>query len=251
MDVMFPTELACSAIGREPSTRNITATDCTCAMCGRPLPTGSAFAPFEPQVSFTDYTALRSPASNVICPWCDETWDRDFTQTWLKTIICREGIFPAASNDHLAYWLLNPPSGDWIFLQGDQKVQHVIWRAPINRSQEIFQVRAGETLLTIRRKHLQRGAEAARDLAAVATDLKEPKRGAPFKSPFLSLSRDRDSPSQGVLRPELYKHAGTDRRTHQHIDTINALTAGELWALTAVLYAQNPTRPTALNLKEA
>lgn len=199
--------------------------------------------PFTPAPSFTDYPALLHPESSDICRWCDAVWNRDFTQSYLKTVITDEGIYPAASNDHLAYWLTNPPAGSWLFLQGDQKVQHLVWRTPVNTSQEVFQVRFGELIFTIRREHLMAGAKAASELAQVATALRGATRGAAFKSPFISLSRDVDSLRQGQLRAELLVAAQTDPRVRELCATISSLTAGELWGLTAVLYAANPNKP--------
>ncbi|MCM3609532.1 hypothetical protein M4D49_29080 [Cupriavidus pauculus] len=249
-EVAYGSELACRAIGREPKGTFIAQEAGACAMCGRRHETGESVVPFQPQASFTDWTALRAPASQFICKWCDAVWDRDFTQTYLKTIVCEAGVFPAASNDHLAYWIMNPPEGRWLFLQGDQKIQHVVWRAPVNRSREVFQVRAGESVLTIRSRQLHAGLAAVKGLAAKATELRGVKRGAPFKSPFISLSRDLDSPSQGVLRRELYAHAAEDPLTAQNIAIVGALTGGELWALTSILYAKNPHRPEPLSIKE-
>lgn len=205
---------------------------------------------FEPSISFTDWASLKAPGSRHLCLWCDAVRDRDFTQTFLKTVITSEGIFPAASNDHLAYWHLNPPQGPWLFLQGDQKIQHVVWRASVNLNPAVYQVRAGDSCLTIRRQHVMAGVIAAKALAATATHLRGTKRGAPLKSPFVRLSRDLDSPSQGFLRHELIAHGRGDSETAGHISTINRLTAGELWALTSVLYAQSPHKPQPILAKE-
>ncbi len=249
-EILYASELACQAVGRRPRGSAVAKDGGACAMCGRPHGPGDSVVDFEPQSSFTDWAALRSPSSRLICVWCDGVWDRDFTQAYLKTIVCREGVFPAARNDHLAYWIMNPPEGPWLFLQGDQKIQHVVWRAPVNHSREVFQVRAGEAVLTIRTKQLQAGVAAVKALAAKATELRGSKRGAPLKSPFVSLSRDLDSPSQGVLRRELHAHAGNDPETARNIATVSAMTSGELWALTSLLYAKDPHRPDAVSFRE-
>lgn len=245
--LVYASELACKAAGRSPVGEHQATEIGRCAMCARPHEQGESVAAFNPLTSFTDWASLKAPASTSICRWCKSVWDRSFTQTWLKTVVTPEGIFPAARNDHLAYWMLNPPQGPWLFLQGDQKIQHVVWRAPVNYSPDFYFVRAGESLLSIRRQHLRDGVEAVRALAATATQLRAAKRGAPLKSPFLTLSRDRDAPSQGALRHELLKHAQTDKDTARQVDVVGNLTAGELWALTAVLYAADPHRPDPIN----
>lgn len=221
--------------------------DGRCAMCGHGYTSGQRVSPFAPPPTFMDYPALAASSSRYVCRFCDAVGTKAFMQTHLKTVMCAEGIFPAASNDHLAHWLQNPPCGNWLFIQGDQKVQHQVWRAPVNTSTDMFKVRAGELVLTVRRDWMMRGLHAAQQLARIATDLRTAKsgsaRGAPLKSPFVSLSRDIDSCSQGQLRHELVAHAVADEETRLHVRVINALTAGELWGLTSVMYAKNPHRP--------
>ncbi|RQZ31660.1 hypothetical protein DIE14_01745 [Burkholderia sp. Bp9017] len=211
-------------------------------MCGHIYLAGEPVMPFEPDASFTDYGALRSGASRVICGWCAATWNLDFTQRYTKSVICDEGVFPAASNEHIAYWLLNPPEGQWLFLQSDQKRQHVVWRTPVNVSREVFTVRYGEVLLTVRRKFLEEGTAAARRLAAAATANRK-GRGAALKNPFVRLSRDLTDPAHGAIRGDLYELAGQDAQVKDDIALIHSLTAGEIWGLTATLYAPDPQRP--------
>lgn len=235
---LSPTQIAVRAAGLsmvgQPAQQ-----DGVCALCGYVHHVGDIVSPFSAGDSFTDFGALRAKHSKTVCGSCLATWSADFTQRYSKAVICAQGVFPAASNDHIAWWLLNPPSGAWVMVQSDQKRQHVLWRAPVNTSTEVFVVRFGEIQLTIRRKYLQAGADAAERLAAVAS---EGRKGAPLKSPFAALSRDLDIPSHGTLRHGLYAMAGNPQ-IKADIDLINGLTPGELWGLTAVLYAQNPTRP--------
>lgn len=210
-----------------------------CALCGYAHQVGDPVADFACGDSFTDFGAMRGAGSPTVCGWCLVTWSADFTQRYTKSIICSDGVFPAASNDHLAYWMLNPPEGEWIFVQSDQKRQHVIWRAAVNRSKDVFVVRYGELQLTIRPAALSTGADAARRLAQF---LSVGRKGAALKSPFVRLSRDIDDPAHGTLRADLYKHC-EDPDVARDIETIHRLTPGELWGLTAVLYANNPQRP--------
>ncbi|QMI49807.1 type IV CRISPR-associated protein Csf1 (plasmid) [Burkholderia sp. MBR-1] len=211
-------------------------------MCGYVHAAGDPVSPFAPDSSFTDYGALRAPGSRVMCGWCAATWNLDFTQRYTKAVICSEGVFPAASNEHIAYWLTNPPAGRWLFLQSDQKRQHVVWRAPVNESREVFTVRFGELLLTVRRTHLVEGTVAAKRLAAAATANRKAK-GAALKNPFVRLSRDLADPAHGVLRSDLYEMAEQDPDVKRDIAIIHALTPGELWGLTATLYVADPQRP--------
>lgn len=208
-------------------------------MCGFAHGEGDPVGPFEPGNLFTDYGALRGPGSDLACGWCLATWTKPFLQRHAKSVICSEGVFPAASNDHLAYWMLNPPAGEWLFIQSDQKMQHLLWRAPVNNGQEIYTVRFGEKLFTLRPRFLREGADAAKRLAE---RLSAKRKGAHLKSPFIRLSRDVDTPAHGTLRREAYLLA-SEPDAARDIECLHRLTPGELWGLTAVMYATNPNRP--------
>lgn len=234
-----PSQLAARAASLKPIGEPAKAPG-VCALCGYAHDVGDIVAPFVPSDTFTDFTALRGQGSRTACGWCLVTWNADFTQRYTKSIICEGGVFPAASNDHIAYWLTNPPAGEWVMMQSDQKRQHLIWRSPVNTSSEVFQLRYGELILTVRREMLAKGAAAATLLAQKAS---VGRRGAPLKSPFVRLSRDLDDPAHGLLRHDVYAMRDSDPEAASAIDTIAKLTPGELWGLTAVLYAANPHRP--------
>jgi len=248
-----PSEVAVRATGKRPVKGRVATSAGACALCGTQHAKGDPVMPYprDPQAikSFTDWPNLRAPQSDTLCIWCHCVWcvpgnSRPFTQKYLKTVMCSSGVFPAASNNHLAYWLLNPPKPPWIFLQGDQQRQHVVWRSPVNTRQDVFQIRAGEQLLTIRVQSLRDGLKACEVLTAALNDKRSKgKRGAPYKSPFIVLSRDRDRLDQGTLRKELHEWSLTDPQIAAHVETLMRLTYGERWALTALLYAKEPQRP--------
>ncbi|MYM92617.1 type IV CRISPR-associated protein Csf1 [Duganella vulcania] len=234
-----PSKLAALAAGLQPLGAPAQASG-ICALCGYAHGAGDVVSPFSPGDTFTDYTSMRGKGSKTVCGWCMATWGPDFTQRYTKSVITRDGVFPAASNDHIAWWLLNPPKGSWVFMLSDQKRQHLIWRAPVNTSDQVYQVRFGELVLTVRRAMLEKGADAARRLAQAAS---AGRKGAALKSPFVRLSRDIDTPAHGALRHELYEMATRDSQVADDIAVMHSLTPGELWGLTAVLYAATPSRP--------
>ncbi len=236
---LHPSRLAVQAAGRPHAGLLSAKEPGLCAMCGQRHDIGDPVTPFAPTDSFTDFPALRAKSSRLICGWCAATCNDLFTQKALKTVICREGVFPAASNAHIAYWLLNPPEGPWLWIQGDQKKQHIIWRTPVNNSRDVYQVRHGEQVLSIRRERLLPACDTARRLAKAAS---EGRKGAALKSPFVRLSRDLDDPAHGCIRPDLHARALTDKAVQDDIRHLQRLSPGELWALTALLYAQ-PERP--------
>lgn len=236
-----PTELVARAAGIAPLQVQVADIPGRCAMCGHPHEPGTPIAPFAPADSFTDYPSLIAPNSTVICGWCAATWSQDFTQTHLKSIICEQGVFPAASNDHIAYWLLNPPEPPFMLMIGDQKRQHVVWRTPVNLSKDIITLRFGEQLFTIRPKALKEAVDQINVLISAFNASSKKKR----KSPFMSLSRDVDTQMHGLIANEILAFVETRPELQVCLDTINALSSGELWGLTSVLYAQNPHKPEA------
>lgn len=236
-----PSQIAVQAAGRPQGGILKASKPGHCAMCGRPHAKGAQVSPFEPEGSFTDYANLARPESKWLCGWCIATWNADFTQKALKTVMCEDGVFPAASNADIAYWIANPPKGQWIWVMGDQKRQHIVWRATVNSSQDLFQVRLGENNMTVRRSKVMQALAAAQRLAAIAS---AGRKGAALKSPFVRLSRDLDEPSHGQIRSDLHAKAGQDPAVRADIAELQSCTPGELWALTAALYAQpSPQRP--------
>lgn len=244
MTTLSPSRVALQAAGREPVGAFKSKCDGECAFCGHSYSTGDLVMPFAPESSFTDYGSMKRPGSKYLCGWCAGAWNVDFTQKALKTVMCSEGVFPAASNADISYWLTNPPKGNWIWVKGDQKRQHIVWRTTVNTSREIFQIRQGENNMTIRREHLFSAVDSARSLAVIAST---GRKGAALKSPFMRLSRDLDEPVHGMIRDDLHRLAQTDVQVKYDVRILQSCTPGELWALTALLYAApSAVRPQAL-----
>lgn len=242
---LSPSHLTVLAAGMKPDTGTPAATAGFCALCGTPHAVGDPVAPFQPTASFTNMPDLADRTATHICRWCDvmvteAKGGKLFTQKYQKTVVTTEGVFRAASNEHLAYWFRNPPAGPWLFLQGDQQKQHLVWRAPVNWSREVYQVRAGETLLTLRTATLLDSVEAVkRILAALNTNRASSKR---VRSPFRRLSRNRDELDQGALSQSVLALAATSPGVAADAACLKQLLPGELWALTALMYAE-PKKP--------
>lgn len=235
MKTMSPSRVALQSAERGPVGAFKAKNEGECAFCGHTYAAGDLVMPFAPESSFTDYGSMKRPGSKFLCGWCAGAWHVDFTQKALKTVMCPEGVFATASNADIAYWLTNPPEGNWIWVMGDQKRQHIVWRATVNTSQELFQIRHGENNMTIRRGHLFKAVDSARSLAVVAST---GRKGAALKSPFMRLSRDLDEPVHGMIREDLHRLAQTDAQVEHDVRLLQSCTPGELWALTALLYAE-------------
>lgn len=239
--MLSPSDLTVEAAGLSLSGGMAATAPGRCAMCGKPHASGDKVQPFVFGTGFTDVPALADLGSRFTCLSCVAVWNENFMRTYSKSVICREGVFPAARNDHIAYWLLNPPKPPFIFILSDQKQQHLVWRAPVNLSNEVFAVRFGIKVLVIRRAKLQPAVDAARALALAASTVPN-RRGAALKSPFVSLAREHDNTKHGVLRADVLACVATSPQLQAHVDYLAGCTDGEIWALTALLYAKEPQR---------
>lgn len=255
--LISPSDLVMRAAGRTPPRGEPAGKSGYCAMCGKPHTENDLVFPFEPEASFTDHNSLSDPTSSVICGSCVGVWSGEFTQTYSKSVICEEGVFPSAKNNHIAYWLLNPPNPPFIMMLSDQKRQHLVWRTPVNYSNKVYQVRFGSKLLTIRLNRLKQAVESCRLLSEAAS---VGRKGAALKSPFLSMARELDDLKHGRINPNVLKAVRLEEESaqlektmteielrqlplRQALEDLNTITPGEMWALTALLYATNPHRP--------
>jgi CRISPR type IV-associated protein Csf1 len=163
-------------------------------------------------------------------------------------VITEDGVYSAASTDNIAYWLQNPPHGRWLFLQGDQKVQHLVWRAPVNYSRDIFLIRAGEAVLTIRRQYLLDAIDASKKLLEAFkvyhASLPAKLRGQPIHSPMYLAIR-RDSSQHGSLHGRIQRMVddNPDSEMCGYVDILNNMTMGERWAMAVVTRAKTPGGP--------
>jgi CRISPR type IV-associated protein Csf1 len=234
-----PSELVLRACGRQPL-GDPAKKPGRCAMCGAQHQIGDMVEPFKPLDSFTDWASLRSPESEVVCGWCLAVKGKEFTQTYAKSVVCSEGLFPFAKNDHIAYWLLNPPPGPFLMFAIDQTVQHVIWRTDVSLSPDIYNLRYGEQQFLIRRQKLLSGVEACRQITSI---LNLGRKKAAINTPFKVLSRDLSSLDHGELRQDVVELAKSDPVVQKAVDELMTLTHGEIWGLNALIYATNPHRP--------
>lgn len=215
-----------------------------CTMCGSSFHEGDIVDKFVPGKSFTDYSSLRASESKIICGWCATLKkSAELTQKFSKSIVCSEGLFPFAKNDHIAYWLLNPPRPPFIIVIGDQKRQHLYWRTDVSISQDIFNIRIGESQFLIRREKLISGLQACKRITAIINAENSSKK---INSPFLVLSRDLSELAHAKLRSDVLEAALSNDEIKSAISELLTLTHGEVWALNPLIYAKSPHRPQAL-----
>lgn len=254
MMMISPSRLAIAAAGFRPIGMPAV-TEGRCKMCGFEHNQGDPVVDAALPDSFTSWGELSAPGSPVVCGSCAAVSQDPWMQAWMNACITQAGVYKFASNADIAYWLLNPPDGPFVMTRGDQQKQHLVWRTPVNYNREVYQVRIGEKLVTIRRAHLIK----ARDAALALSDLMNAqpqasiKRGrkaaSSFTNPFVAVAREMDSLAAGVLKHEVAALAANDPAAAEHVAVLRQCTPGEIWGLTAVLYSEPSLNPTLHTLK--
>lgn len=238
MTILSPSRLTVLASGIQPAGSRKSKNECRCAMCGTTIFAGDLIDDFAPGDAFTDYPALAAKSSDVICADCKAIWRQEFLQKYSKSVICDEGVFPFAKMENQAYWLLNPPQSPFIMILSDQQQQHLIWRAPVNLSRDLYQIRFGSALLTIRRLILVEAMEASRYLVELLNATEKKPR---TKSPFVRLDWEMSDLRHGRLRDEVLSLPGDEAQ--KMVGLLRSLTPGESWALCVLLAGKEPVRP--------
>lgn len=154
---MYSSELVCLALGFTPSPTlgQHAEHDGCCGICGKPVHEGEKAEPLEFKSSFVDHNLCVNPAGEYACVYCTEIMDRSVFQQKLSTgVFTRDGMYPAAKKIHRAHFLLNPPPPPFSFAIQNGKSQHIVWKAPVNLSREVFVVQLGGLSLTVRHAKL-------------------------------------------------------------------------------------------------
>jgi hypothetical protein len=212
---MQPTtaEIACRALGLQPAGQVWEGSEpLHCAMEGRPLQSGERIAPFKPGANFMDDAALadRSP---VVSGWVAPLLGRNTMSKVQRAVITEEGIFPTSKKIHRAFFLMNPPEPPFAWVISDATMQHLIWKAPLNLSNQQFRIQLGNRVLLIRRRCLDEAVERGRQ-----SEIR----------PWLDTDWAIKSPNFGRINPKL------DADFARFLTT---LTTGETWAAGIILSA--------------
>lgn len=260
--VLSASAIACKAVGlhaAEPDLEELR-DGTACVTCGMPLATGDLVARWSPKDSFTDHPALANQNGCYVCQDCHVVLNNgDFSQRWLQTIFHETGCYQTASADMRAYALLNPPPPPFVWVLGDQKVQHIVWKAPVTLSHEAIFIRFGERTLRIRKTYLKQLftlvvdglQEWNRSLQAEWAKAKEANKKAAgkapkeYKTPFLELDREYCSSLHASINPGFALHAKTEngKVAAAAITALENATPGEIWALSSLLFAKSPEPP--------
>lgn len=249
--VLYPSGLLAQVTGLRPVTNAIADADGNCAFCGKPHLKGDAVAAYKPKPSFNDGFNLANRTGNYLCGSCEATNLSCFQTKYGKALVCSEGMFPCAKNEDIAYWLLNPPEGPWYLHQSSRKRQHIVWKTPVNQSRELFFVQLNSLTLTLRRHAVVAQLEAAKTLVSAVNHARGLKSKATMlRTPFVNPCRNLDDPIFGLIRREVLELVSSSPSLQPHLNTLQAALPGEIWAMSATLYAEKSVKPEALDPAE-
>lgn len=215
---LSPSTIAATALGLTPVGRPWEGAPGTlvCALERRPLEPGELCQPFKPGPNFLDSTAIAD--SSVICAAAALFMGKAVMLKTQRAVFSPEGAFSLATDAARAWFFLTPPKPPYIAVIADSMLQHLVWRAPVNLSQDLIRFRHGHKVLTIRRPRLVAAMQALNALGAPA---------------FVALDREGKHPGHGVLRDSCPPELARD---------LADLTPGEILAL-ATLAKKNPVTP--------
>lgn len=249
-----PSKIALHAAGLPQVSEYALKENSNCVMCGIAMQAGDLAGAWKPKDTFTNWTQLRAPESTHICPDCAGVWRTEFTQAWVNGAIYNiNGVHKVNSADTMAHALLNPPATPFVWVRGDQKIQHLVWRTPVTTDQNLLMIRLGEKIAAIRRLWVVDAFQSIRAveeiIKAMPKDQRLPKRANPGNEfgIFKYLDWGIDSVDHGLLSDGFIKLASSGEDYAQPFfnlkNQIETLNFGEIWALMILLKSKNPIQP--------
>lgn len=257
--IISPSAIAIDALGIQPEGTMICNAEAgqRCAVCGVTLRTGEPIDTLRLPDSFTNHASLAIPGGEYRCGACTAVMTRgpNFMMALATCVASRDdGYLPMMKKEHRAWAFLTPPKPPFIMAVQNAQQQHTVWRAPVSLSRDLFFVRIGEQVVSIRREKLAAAREAAIGVDAAiraAGEGAKAGRGRPAKTdsvenPFYSDWKYQDA-TGGQLKPYVLEAIKQQLIALPDLDALTCLTGGEIWALTAVLHL-TPVRPESVTL---
>lgn len=234
---MTASEFVCRQAGLSPkgsigSTREI------CVMCGGVIQPGEYRSTCRFSSSFMDYAELCGRGSTKLCGWCGHMTNKALMLRTQKVCITEKKVLLAAGVAGTKWLLLNPPEPPFLFLQGDTKLSHMIWRTPLTVSQDLWYVRVGARLLTVRLPLVHKAMECFKRIAERFSAETNPKW--PLKHPFTTLDFKVRDVNAWTIRHDVMRHLHSE-----DLNLIMKLRPGEYWAVAILNTKVEPKTPKA------
>lgn len=258
----FNTEIAIRGLGLQLPQAKASEKETFCTCCGRPIKVGDPYQPLKFGAdSFMD-DAWFATRSHMACPWCAAA---------LSSLVCKalgscnsivytsEGAYPIATDEHRAWFLLNPPKGPFVVTaSGTKNYQHVVWKAPVTLSSDLIFIGWPSRIMTIRHATLMRAVQVCREVGEAAKKIKEEgmaerkrkKAANDIPHPYVSLDRSLNDVDHAAIRSDIASMVGQSPIIAGGLAFLATLSLGETWALATLVKAKSvePIKPEKLVL---
>ena len=251
--MISPSKIALHAAGFPQVIEYKLEEEAPCVMCGVSMQAGDSAAAWNPKDSFTNYTQLQAPHSSHVCPDCAGAWRSEFTQGWATgALFNADGVHKANSVETMAHVLLNPIKTPLLWVKGDQKQQHLVWRTPVTTDANLMRVRLGEKVVAIRRLTVLHALTLVREAEVALKNLPKELRLAKRANPgneagiFKYLDWGIDNVDHSILSDGFKSLTTGNEHAEQFYALerlLQSLNFGEVWALMILLKSKNPIAP--------
>lgn len=196
----------------------------TCSHCGRPITEGLHYSKVSLGQFFSDTRDLAS-ASGLACWQCVHLRKKTLLNGLSYTVVTEREVYPIAQNIHKAWLFLTPPDGPFLALHSSSTMQHLAWRTPVTLDNRLISIRFGGNLFTVRTPVIRKALE-------IAHRINDPAK--PWVNPLM-LDRKATAGFHGLIHPKAAPLLAEDE-----IEFLMNITAGERWALSAVMNSKRP-----------
>ena len=247
---LYASELACSAAKLSPLGKPHTGDDTFCAMCGRPIVSGTPSLPRNFPRSFSDHETLRP--SDHVCGWCAVIAPQKILRGFQRAVITRDGVYNLNKDEARAWFWLTPPEPPFVVvIHGGSTMAafHYVWRTPVTLDKRLVAVNFDGVIAHVKRASITGAVARLEVLRAHA--VQEGQKKAP-NTPFKVLDRGNFgnfASSHGNLSDLTLSLADKYPACREAADFFTSLSNADLTALSAILKATPvaPVMPPSLS----
>lgn len=216
-EALYAPRFVVESLRLAPAPDAVAPTAGACMCCGHPITPGDEVATPQFGRKWLDFPTLAVRESRVLCRWCPATLHHAFMRRYQKLVVSQAGAFPMARLEDRVALLVRPPAGASFWMHGLAKMQHLVIKGQLTLDPDLIQLQLGDRTTLIRRPWL---LDVARRTIAH-------RENTPGHTMPIHLLLDGMDERHG---------AATSTASDELIRDYACLSAGELWALTALVY---------------
>lgn len=233
---LYASDIACSAARLSPLGTPHKGNDTFCAMCGRPIVSGTPSLPRDFPRSFSDHETLRP--SDHVCGWCAAIAPQQVLRGFQRAVITRDGVYNMNKDEARAWFWLTPPEPPFVVvIHGGSALAtfHYVWRTPVTLDKRLVAVNFDGVVAHVKRASILTAVEQLEVLREHAA--KDGQKKA-LNSPFRMLDRGNFgnfSSGHGKLNDVTLALADKYPACRAAADFFLSLNNSDLTALSAIL----------------